>query len=548
MIGVLARPEQWRLVEEFFQLFKTPWGHWQNGTTWNVIISTTGSVPSGNAALKVVLGDSSALRSNDAVSAGTQIGRVVRSMDGKRIPVYGHLTTFPDAENPIVFDDETGEPVAYVRECDEGRVIHLGYDPFDELGEMLGSGQPAEFAAIMTADEHIAWLRAWITGSGVALVEIPPVPVGYPFTVCLTHDVDHPLIRNHRFDRTMFGFLFRSTVGALAKVLGGRRKLSYLLDNLRAAFTLPLVHLGVAKDLWADFDKYIENEEGCGSTFFVIPRDRHPGRRRAGEAPAARAAAYKLEELLPKLNRIQANGGEIAVHGVDAWLGEGEGRSERTRVEAVTSTPAAGVRMHWLYFDKDSPKALDTAGFVYDSTVGYCDTIGHRAGTAQVFVPPTATRLMELPLQVMDTALFYPSYLNLSEGEAKNRVWALIDDVQTLGGVLTINWHDRSIFPERRWDGFYKELLTELKSRQAWMPTASAAVSWFAVRRSASVETSEVANSLTSIRVCVDIPKGCPGLSVRIHSPRQSSLTQRDQESSFVDMSVTTSGEHTYSL
>ena len=45
---------------------------------------------------------------------------------------------------------------------------------------------------------------------------------------------------------------------------------------------------------------------------------------------------------------------------------------------------------------------------VYDSTIGYNETVGYRAGTTQPYRPLAASRLLELPLHVMDTALFYP--------------------------------------------------------------------------------------------------------------------------------------------
>ena len=75
--------------------------------------------------------------------------------------------------------------------------------------------------------------------------------------------------------------------------------------------------------------------------------------------------------------------------------------------------------MHWLFFDEHSPGVLDQAGFSYDSTVGFRETIGYRAGTMQVYKPLGVKNLLELPLHVMDTALFYPSYLNLGENEAR---------------------------------------------------------------------------------------------------------------------------------
>src|SRR3989441_13235624 len=112
--------------------------------------------------------------------------------------------------------------------------------------------------------------------------------------------------------------------------------------------------------------------------------------------------------------------------------------------------------MHWLYFDDHSPVAPEKPGFSYDSTMGYNETVGYRAGTTQAFKPLQATRLLELPLHAMDTALFFPSHLNLSAKEAGKLVHAIIENAPQFGGVVTVNWHDRSIAPERLWDRFYK--------------------------------------------------------------------------------------------
>src|SRR5205807_1333371 len=113
-------------------------------------------------------------------------------------------------------------------------------------------------------------LRDWITRSGVPLVEIPPVPEGHKFIACLTHDIDHPVLRNHRFDHTMLGFLYRSTLGSAISVFRGKMHIRSLWKNWVAAVSLPFVHLGIAKDFWRDFDRYLEIEAGHGSTYFVI--------------------------------------------------------------------------------------------------------------------------------------------------------------------------------------------------------------------------------------------------------------------------------------
>ena len=88
-------------------------------------------------------------------------------------------------------------------------------------------------------------------------------------------------------------------------------------------------------------------------------------------------------------------------------------------------------------------------GAAYDSTVGYNETVGYRAGTTQVFKPLQASRLLELPQHVMDTALFYRAHLGLSQREASTYLSRIVDNAEQFGGCLTINWHDRSMAPER---------------------------------------------------------------------------------------------------
>ena len=75
--------------------------------------------------------------------------------------------------------------------------------------------------------------------------------------------------------------------------------------------------------------------------------------------------------------------------------------------------------MHWLLRDANTASALEQAGYAYDPTVGYNETIGYRNGTTQVFRPLGAQTLLELPLHIQDGALFYPQRLDLSEPEAR---------------------------------------------------------------------------------------------------------------------------------
>jgi hypothetical protein len=169
--------------------------------------------------------------------------------------------------------------------------------------------------------------------------------------------------------------------------------------------------------------------------------------------------------------------------------------------------------------------------------VGYNETVGYRAGTGQVFKPFRADRLLELPLHVMDTALFYPDYLDLTEDEASAWLAPFLDNGVRYGGVLTINWHDRSISPERLWDSFYVELLGELTRKGALFCTASQAVSWFQRRRSAVFEQSAVDGEVC-VKVSAARGEVVPALRLRFHQPKPSQgfiVNSDDSENRYTD-------------
>jgi hypothetical protein len=527
MIGVAVQPKERGIVAEFFELFKTPWEFYRDDGQYEVVLTTSDNLCNNKTRLLLILsGEVRPADDQSRLVTKTRPGGFLVSDEGKRLPIYGALTTFPGSPDSLLKEESTQEPATVVSQRGRTTILRVGYNPFTEAQFLLTVGQPPANAEIPTLEEHISWLRDWITIAGIPSVEIPAVPAGYNFIGCLTHDIDHPALKNHRCDHTMFGFLYRSTIGTLLNVCRGRKPIKSLWRNCLAAGQLPLVHLGLANDFWAEFDRYPEIERGCGATFFVIPRKDYAGRTTNGLAPSKRACQYNLDELLPKLRRITLAGREVGLHGLDAWLSVDEGRKEHARVSQSTGTTDLGVRMHWLFFNGDSPVMLDRAGFNYDTTVGYRETIGYRAGTTQAYRPLGAAKLLELPLHVMDTALFYPAYLNLSEVEAERRVRELLDDFGRVGGALTINWHDRSIAPERLWGDFYVRLLGELKSRGAWLPNAALAVAWFRKRRSAAIGWSWSGAGTIRVRGRLDTADALPGLKIRVFKPRARSLSE----------------------
>ena len=276
------------------------------------------------------------------------------------------------------------------------------------------------------------------------------------------------------------------------------------------------------------------------STFFVIPTKGDAGVDSHGRIRAKRASRYALADIADDLKKLLSANREIAVHGIDAWRDIAKGRDEREQVQKITGTAETGVRMHWLYFDSQAPVILEKAGYSYDSTVGYNETIGYRAGTAQVFKHPDVDHLLELPLHIMDTALFYPSYMNLSDKQAGAAMLPLIENAARFGGVLTINWHDRSLGPERLWDDAYVNLLRELRARTPWFATASQTVAWFRKRRATSF--ANVTQDGGSIRVqpaADPTAADLPPLTVRVYNGGASKHNLRHSRSAvFEDFTI----------
>src|SRR5262245_856113 len=197
MIGVICRVEQRLVVEEFFELFKTPWEHYQQGRSYDAIIATTGEVPDVHDAKLLVLFGAE----RQAADARYGIAPLAKRRGGwlksdtGLLPVYGDLLVFAEhcSGTPCLSSDAGS---CGVRMQSNGTlVLRLGYDLFDETRELLSNGQPAEQANIPALDLHIELVRTWILSAGVDLVEIPPIPAGHPFVVCLTHDIDFIGIR-----------------------------------------------------------------------------------------------------------------------------------------------------------------------------------------------------------------------------------------------------------------------------------------------------------------------------------------------------------------
>jgi hypothetical protein len=531
VIGVIPKANEHQVVEEFFQLFKTPWEFYREGRHYEVVIITGEQVAQVDADLVVVYG--AELQPSDRlaglISSSPRQGASL-NWGASQIPLYRETLTFESDGRPAICHTSKAEIAGLEVEMPDRKGVRIGYGLFAEVEFLLTKGQPVENAHLPTLELHIALLRELIVGANISLVEVAPAPAGYDFAVCLTHDIDFVGIRRHKFDHTMWGFLYRSTVGALREFSRKRISPGRLLSSLKAAAALPLVYLGWLKDFWIPFEWYLKVEKDLSPTYFFIPFKHRAGEKVSASHPERRASAYDISDIPEWTERLAVEGCEIGVHGIDAWHSVEKAREELQRVSRASGCLATGIRMHWLLRDENTYRVLEEAGYAYDSTAGYNEAPGYRCGTTQAFRPLSASSLLELPMHIQDGALFFAQRLGLTEPEAWARCQVFIENARKFGGVLTVLWHDRSPGPERFWGEFYIRLVEKLKSVGVWFATASQAVGWFRNRRQVAFELVAAEDGSPRVKLCGLGHSIMPPLRVRIYSPGAESPTAREMK------------------
>jgi hypothetical protein len=111
--------------------------------------------------------------------------------------------------------------------------------------------------------------------------------------------------------------------------------------------------------------------------------------------------------------------------------------------------------------------------------------------------------------------------MNCTEPEARDLCQRILDWTQGLGGVSTLSWHERSLVPERQWDGVYQWLLAQLRQRGAYVGSARDVVSWFSARRCVDLQGAEIeADRLHVLAGRGPETAAPPALMVRIHRGR----------------------------
>ena len=365
-------------------------------------------------------------------------------------------------------------------------------DIFKKVDDMLNRGKQHNREPL--CEIYLDELRRKIK-QFTPLVEIPPIPWKYSYMVALTHDVDITSVKERRW----------VSVGYAVYT-------SFLDFDFINGMKILLAKLGFVKDPWNKFKEWIriEDEMGVKSSFYFIPFKNMAGIN----APKVRAAKYKLDGEL--IRKLMGCGWEVGVHGIDNWKSVAKGEVELKQISELTKSKV-GTRVHWLFFDDETWKRLDEAGYYYDTSFGYNEDVGFRAGTLQVYQPRGVKNLVELPLNIQDGSLFRRKYLNLSEDDAKKRCDAIFSYAKRYGGVVTILWHQVSLVAPHEWGDCYRYLVGRGLEEEAWAASAGDIVDWFNTRRNVRLGCIRERKKLEIWLQGLEFHENIPEMRLRVH-------------------------------
>ena len=378
-------------------------------------------------------------------------------------------------------------------------------DLIKKIANTLNEGLPR--GRIPICEEYLDALRQQLKHFS-PLIEIPPVPWGYTYSLALTHDVDVTSVRE------------RSVPSVLYAAYNCFRQRKF-----HEGAGIVLAKLGLAKDPWDLFEAWrvLEEEHRVKSTFYFLPRNGYAG---IG-SPEIRAGYYSIDDV--PIEELAAGGWEVGVHGIDNWTDKASADAERMSLLNGVKLKI-GTRVHWLHFDEGTWQILDDAGYEYDSTFGYNEDVGFRAGTLQVYQPRGVERLLELPLHIQDISLFgrhcwltteegckQVDCLNLNDDEAYRTCSEILDQALRYGGVVTVLWHSDCLAAPRDWGDVYTSIISRAKSDNAWITRAIDIVDWFRMRRNVRLSYLKTEDGLRITVTGLESIRSLPPLRVRVH-------------------------------
>jgi len=362
---------------------------------------------------------------------------------------------------------------------------------------------------------------------GMPLVRKWLYPRNYDAALCVTHDVEYVIsaeaymdaVNSFRKGKLLNGFVkgFLASIAAVSTLLADLR----VFPSRQSLRFIPLFlsrKLMRFNPVW-NFNKFIniEKEFGVVSSFYFL----------ANESQRDSDYEFRHPLILQAINLVRDNGCEVGLHAsFNSYNDEERLRKEKRELEKVLRAKVGGIRQHYYNFEVPRTwRCQEDAGFLYDSTFGYAQQVGFRAGACLPFKPfdsqgKKAFSILEVPLIIEDGVLLQEKYLGLSFRKAFDVCKNLVEVILRHHGVLTLNWHE-SVDRERtqHWFVLYKQILQYCSEFNFWRTTAQNLARWFEIRRAIMFQRGS--NFKDSLTMGIDSPFVVQDFVLRVHPPSQ---------------------------
>jgi hypothetical protein len=173
----------------------------------------------------------------------------------------------------------------------------------------------------------------------------------------------------------------------------------------------------------------------------------------------------RVDEVLQELHQA---GIEQGVHpGYETYLNRECLAEEIGRLRKVLGNAPMGGRQHFLRWSPQTWHDWEVCGLKYDSSVGFSECVGFRAGTCHPYRPwllhqNREAELLEIPLIAMDCTLTGP--MGLRGLQCLDPIMKSMEACEAVGGVFTLLWHTDSIL-EPVYGNVYGRLLDVLAGK-----------------------------------------------------------------------------------
>ena len=315
-----------------------------------------------------------------------------------------------------------------------------------------------DFVERPLVDEYVDLLWAAMSSLWPGLSRRPT-----QYRLRLTHDIDRPW--------ASWGHSARSVARSAGGDLLRRRDPGLAARRISSWFE---ARAGRAdQDPYATYDFLMDTSErhGLRSVFYFMAGN-HPGdidfRYRLSDAP-----------FVGILRRIHERGHEVGLHASygshrSADRVRSEFASLRLSCEAAGFEQASwGVRQHYLRLANPTTwRNQEEAGLSHDSTYGFAERVGFRAGTCREYpvfdvIERRALKLRERPLVAMDGTLL--EYMGLGLDEAAGRLRRIADACRREGGDAVLLYHNDTV-ARASVRAHYRELVEDLARSTSDLP------------------------------------------------------------------------------